>query len=185
MVYEKLQQARVMLQNKKLKKSGKNQYYDYFELADFLPAINEIFNELKLYSMFNLTREKAILRIVDTEAENQEVLFECPIIKAELKGCTAIQALGATITYLRRYLYMNALEIVESDYMDAKTVDELKKKDADIDIIEGLKALDTSEKAHKYFKEYEGKVYDKKKFKEIYTKVYLNLKKKEKENINE
>lgn len=182
MVYEKLQQARVMLQNKKLKKSGKNQYYDYYELADFMPAVNEIFNELKLHSIFNITKEKALLRIIDTEDTTQEILFECPIVKAELRNCTAIQAIGATMTYLRRYLYQNALEIIESDYLDAKTVDELKKEDSDIDIIEGLKALDTADKAHKYFKEYESKVYNKKKFKETYTKVYLNLKKKEKEN---
>lgn len=32
----------------------------------------------------------------------------------EVQGCTATQNVGAMHTYMRRYLYMNALEIVES-----------------------------------------------------------------------
>ena len=48
-VFEKLQKARVDLQKKELKKSGKNTYsnYDYFQLADFLPELNEIMDEKK------------------------------------------------------------------------------------------------------------------------------------------
>ena len=54
-VFEKLQQARVQLQNSKLKKSGKNAYagFSYFELADFIPTVNNIFNDLKLFSNFS------------------------------------------------------------------------------------------------------------------------------------
>jgi hypothetical protein len=35
---------RVSLQNLKLKKSGKNKFagFEYYELADFLPALNEL-----------------------------------------------------------------------------------------------------------------------------------------------
>ena len=44
-IYEKLQKARVDLQSKGIKKSGKNTFakYDYYELADFMPAVNSIF----------------------------------------------------------------------------------------------------------------------------------------------
>ena len=40
---------RVKLQNAKLKKSGKNKSagFDYFELADFLPKLNELMLEEK------------------------------------------------------------------------------------------------------------------------------------------
>ena len=46
-IYQKIQKARVELQNSKLKKSGKNDFskYEYFELGDFLPNINKICDE--------------------------------------------------------------------------------------------------------------------------------------------
>ena len=39
-VYRKLQEARIELQSKPLKKSGKNKFagFEYFELGDFLPT---------------------------------------------------------------------------------------------------------------------------------------------------
>jgi hypothetical protein len=41
--------------------------------------------------------------------------------KAELKGCHDVQNLGAVQTYLRRYLWTAAFEIVEHDALDATT----------------------------------------------------------------
>ena len=38
---------------------------------------------------------------------------------ASLKGCHDVQNLGAVQTYIRRYLYTNAFEIVESDALDS------------------------------------------------------------------
>ncbi len=174
MITNKLQQARIKLQQRKLKKSGKNQYYDYFELADFIPAVNEIFGELQVHSMFNITKEKAILRIIDTE-DNSEELFECPFVYAELRQCTKVQALGATITYLKRYLYMNALEIVESDFLDAKTNDDMKKEQQDIDILSGLEAIDTPENALAYYREYKSKVTNLERFETAYRIRYKKL----------
>jgi hypothetical protein len=40
---------------------------------------------------------------------------------AELKGCHAVQNLGAVQTYLRRYLWTTAFELVEHDALDATT----------------------------------------------------------------
>lgn len=174
MIEEKLQQARVKLQQKSLKKSGKNQYYDYFELADFIPAVNEIFAELKLHSVFNITREKAILRLIDIEDKTEE-LYECPFVPAELQKCTKVQALGATITYLKRYLYMNALEIVESDFLDAKTNDDIRKEEQEIDILQGLQATDTPDNALAYFREYKDKVTNLKRFEMAYKARYKVL----------
>ena len=41
-VFERLQNVRVELQQKEMKKSGKNKFSHnyYFELADFLPLVN-------------------------------------------------------------------------------------------------------------------------------------------------
>lgn len=182
MITSKLQQARVKLQQRSLKKSGKNQYYDYFELSDFIPSVNEIFTELQMHSMFNITKEKAILRIIDTEDSSEE-LYECPFIGAELRQCTKVQALGATITYLKRYLYMNALEIVESDFLDAKTNEDMAKEQQDLDILSGLEAVDTPENALSYYRKYKDKVANLNRFEMAYKSRYkiLNAKAKAKQ----
>lgn len=47
-IYAKLQNARVELQKRKIKKTGYNKYagFRYYELSDFLPNVNEIFQKL-------------------------------------------------------------------------------------------------------------------------------------------
>jgi hypothetical protein len=106
----------------KLKKSGYNPYakFNYYELSDFLPFVNEIFADLKLSDVLNVNKESASLKIINSENPNESVLFEIPISVSEMKGCTNTQALGAAITYAKRYLYQNALDIVENDVLDAK-----------------------------------------------------------------
>lgn len=118
-VLQKLQQARVMLQEKNLKKTGYNpfQKFNYFELSDFLPQVNNIFNELKLYSHFNLYKDKAKLVIICTET-NEQLQFTTPI--QQVKENAKMQDIGAIHTYSKRYLYYNALEIVENDLIDCK-----------------------------------------------------------------
>lgn len=121
-VYAKLQKARMMLQAAPLKKSGHNKFagYQYFELGDFLPTINQIFHELGLCSVVSFTKDYAELRIIDTD-NGGAITFSSPMADANLKGCHPIQNLGAVETYSRRYLYVTALEIVEHDALDATT----------------------------------------------------------------
>jgi hypothetical protein len=120
-VYAKLQQARIELQSSELKKSGNNKFagYNYFELSDFLPHINEIFHKLGLFSQISFTNDLATLTIVNTEKPDEQIVFTSPMAEANLKGCHPIQNLGAVETYNRRYLYVTALEIVEHDALDA------------------------------------------------------------------
>jgi hypothetical protein len=56
-VYRKLQLARVLLQNTRLNKSGKNKFagYEYFELGDFIPAIQVIFEDVGLCGVITYT----------------------------------------------------------------------------------------------------------------------------------
>ena len=128
MIYEKLQNCRVELQNLKLKKTGKNNYagFEYFELKDFLPTVNELFAKNKMFSNFSMDCNIAELEIIDCE-DKTSVKFTSPTAELELKGCNKIQALGGTHTYLKRYLYINALEIVEADLFDAVTGKEDEK----------------------------------------------------------
>tara|TARA_R110000868_G_scaffold338326_1_gene599062 strand:- start:261 stop:944 length:684 start_codon:yes stop_codon:yes gene_type:complete len=133
-VYKKLQQARLKLQSASLKKSGRNKFagYEYFELADFLPTIQNIFAEVGLCGTVSFGTELATLTIVDVDATEATqpnfVIFSSPMSTAELKGCHAIQNLGAVQTYLRRYLWVAAMEIVEHDSLDATTGKDDSKK---------------------------------------------------------
>lgn len=177
-VFEKLQAARVKLQNSKLKKSGKNGYsgFTYYELADFIPTVNSIFDELKLFSNFSIIDGVAYLTIINSEKTDEQTQFVMPTTKLELKGCTAIQALGGVNTYCKRYLYLNALEIVEADMLDAKAG--TLQENNDIDIIAGLETCDNIVNLNRYFKEYEKKVSDLPKFQKKYTEVAHILKQK-------
>ena len=120
-VYKKLQEARILLQNTSLKKSGRNKFagFEYFELGDFLPTIQNIFTKVGLCGTVSFGTELATLNIVDLDDASQSVSFTSPMSSAELKGCHAIQNLGAVQTYLRRYLWVVAMEIVEHDALDA------------------------------------------------------------------
>jgi hypothetical protein len=131
-VYKKLQQARMLLQGTKLSKSGKNKFagYEYFELGDFLPAIQKICNDVGLCGTVSFNHEMAYLQINDV-SDGTSIMFTSPMSSAALKGCHDVQNLGAVISYLRRYLWVNAFEIVEHDALDATTGSvEIDKKPA-------------------------------------------------------
>lgn len=125
-VYQKLQKARVKLQSVELKKSGYNSFanFKYFELGDFLSTVNTIFFELGLCSVFSIENNEAVMRIVDTE-HGGTIFFRSPVADAVSRvtidsgKSPAIQALGSQHTYLRRYLFINAMEITEHDSVDA------------------------------------------------------------------
>jgi hypothetical protein len=119
-VHKKLMDARILLQQAPLKKSGHNKFagYSYFELGDFLPTINQIFAKVGLCGVVSFDKELATLTITDTE-DNTEIKLTSPMAEANLKGCHPIQNLGAVETYTRRYLWVSAMEIVEHDALDS------------------------------------------------------------------
>jgi hypothetical protein len=118
-IYKKLQQARLNLVQSPLKKSGKNKFagYEYFELGDFIPTIHSIFNDVGLCGVVSFG-EFATLTVYETDGDGK-VEFATPIVHAENTKGQAIQNLGSTHTYLRRYLWLMAMEIVEHDGVDA------------------------------------------------------------------
>jgi len=120
MVHKKLMQARIALQNAPLKKSGHNKFagYSYFELGDFIPTINAIFNEIGLCGVVSYDAEIASLTITDVD-DGTNIIITSPMADANLKGCHPIQNLGAVETYTRRYLWVTAMEIVEHDALDS------------------------------------------------------------------
>jgi hypothetical protein len=114
--------ARLELQGRKLNKSGHNKFagYKYFELGDFLPTIQEIFAQQGLCGVVSYLPDVAVLTITDMD-DGTYIHINSPMSSAALKGCHEVQNLGAVQTYLRRYLWVTAMEIVEHDALDATT----------------------------------------------------------------
>jgi hypothetical protein len=127
-VHKKLQEARVKLQAMPLKKSGHNKFagYQYFELGDFLPQTQSIFNEIGLCGLVSYGSDLAILIITDID-DGSSVTITSPMSEANLKGCHPVQNLGAVETYQRRYLWVTAMEIVEHDALDSSPPVEKKE----------------------------------------------------------
>jgi hypothetical protein len=119
-IYKKLQEARVILHKTQLNKSGKNKFagFSYFELSDFIPQVTDIFNNVGLCGVVSFTQDTAYLTVHETEGDGF-ITFTSPLVMAENAKGQAIQSLGSTHTYFRRYLWLMAMEITENDAIDA------------------------------------------------------------------
>lgn len=127
-VYQKLIKAREQFLNADVQKTGKNMHlsFKYFELDDIVPTATRIFSEIGLVPIVNFTADVATMTVVNTDNPEDTVAFIAPfnqiapIVSNTGKQATnEMQALGSSITYMRRYLYMMALDICESDSIDA------------------------------------------------------------------
>lgn len=120
-VYQKLLKARAVFLGSDTKKSGKNMTlaFKYFELDDIVPVATKAFEEIGLISLVNFTADTATLTVLNTDNTEESIIFTAPMVELEgNKAVNPVQALGATITYYRRYLYMMALDICEPDSID-------------------------------------------------------------------
>ena len=128
-VFQKLLTARTMFLNSNTQKSGKNMQlcFNYFELDDIVPIATKIFNEVGLISVVSFTENSAMMQIIDIDNPDHFIPFTTPFTPLEpivsntgKKATNEMQALGSSITYMRRYLYMIALDICEPDEIDAR-----------------------------------------------------------------
>ena len=130
-VYQKLLIARDKFLDANVKKSGKNMKltYMYFELSDIVPIAVPIFTELGLLPLVTFDNEQATMTIVNTDKPDETIVFTSPMREIEVivssrtggEVTNAIQRLGSVETYQRRYLYMTALDVVESDSIEPMT----------------------------------------------------------------
>lgn len=127
-VYQKLIKAREQFLNADVQKTGKNMHlsFKYFELDDIVPPAIRIFSAIGLVPVVNFTADTGTMTIINTDNPEDTVSFVAPfnqiapIMSNTGKQATnEMQALGSSITYMRRYLYMMALDICESDTIDA------------------------------------------------------------------
>lgn len=122
-VFQKLNDARERFHQSKLNKSGHNKFagYKYFELSDFVVPALQIFKEVGLTSVIRFGKDMAEMCIVNVDKPDEIIVITSPMSTAALKGCHEVQNLGAVQTYIRRYLWVAALEIVEHDALDSTT----------------------------------------------------------------
>lgn len=137
---ESIIKIRVELQNSKIKKSGKNKFagFDYYELADFLPKLNDLMLRNGINDRFTIENGRAILTLIKNEESQTYEMpferFETPLVyKKDKSGnfmkdksgeyiqtpsMQDIQYLGALNTYYKRYLYLNAFGITDGEVID-------------------------------------------------------------------
>lgn len=119
-VYQKINKIKAALLAAGINKTGENKFsnFSYFELSEIMPVIIRESEKIGLCSLVSFTAEQATLRLIDCDtAEAVEVTS--PMSTAALKGCHNVQNLGAVQTYLRRYLYQAAFDIIVCDEIDS------------------------------------------------------------------
>lgn len=136
-IYLNLAKARIEVQKQCTKKSGRNKFagFDYFELKDFLTTATNELAKVGLVALFNIKQtvneqgiaiEQPTLTITDG---TNSIDFVSPSADVNVKGANDIQNLGSKHTYLKRYLYLNALELSEADGVDATIGNDKPKED--------------------------------------------------------
>lgn len=128
-VLERLANVRAELSTNGIGKGGKNSYsgYGYYQLEDFLPSLVQLEKKWGIVDIFNISQQMdvegkpmklAMMTFYNTDDWNDHITFNVDFVDAVVKGASAIQNYGATITYLKRYLYMMALDIAENDTVE-------------------------------------------------------------------
>lgn len=95
--------------------------------------MQNIFSEFGLCGVISFASDMATLTITDIDGGGQ-ITITSPMSTAALKGCHEVQQLGAVQTYLRRYLWVAALEIVEHDAVERIAASNKRSK-SDVPII--------------------------------------------------
>ncbi|MFR3182163.1 MAG: ERF family protein [Clostridia bacterium] len=149
-IYKKIQKVKKELSERELKKSGKNTFsgFEYYELGDFMPSIIELCDKYGLFTKIDFVDNKDIkyvdientyvkeevkvgevakLTIINIDNPEEIEVYTCDVKELSLKGANSIQNYGGVQTYLRRYLYMNAFDIVEADTFDNESFEKKKK----------------------------------------------------------
>lgn len=146
-LYGKLKQIKVELRKVINTKSGYNTHskFKYYQLEDFLPQVLEAFSRYNIYNEYSIDTdleiveertdfdgdgtphksvtkrpvEYAYLYLQDLDNTDDEMVYRLKTAEASVYGAAAIQNLGAKITYMKRYIYMSLLDIVEPDAVDS------------------------------------------------------------------
>lgn len=116
-IYERVQNCRLFMQEEGIKKLGKNTFakYDYYKLADLNTVMNKGLQKFRLCTHVQVTEQIAMLTIINVDKPSEEMLFTMPTVDAEMTKVTRIQNWGSTVSYLTRYLVLQAFQIGECE----------------------------------------------------------------------
>lgn len=130
-IYQKLQDIRKYISEQDIQKSGYNEYqkYAYYQLGDFMPYVIEACHKYGTTPIFNMDKDCAYLKVFDNDIITSKIDFEMPLANMVMQGANGMQNIGGMMTYSRRYLYMAAFEIEESDNFNAMEDAEQQEKD--------------------------------------------------------
>lgn len=116
-IKQKLQEARMLLKEENLTKSGRNSFLgnSYYQLTDIQPAITRVCNKVGICPVISFTAESASMTIMDFDTDNVITITTpmAEIVKDAKKS--VMQELMSYQTYARRSLYLSVFEIVEDD----------------------------------------------------------------------
>ena len=123
-IHQRVAQVKKDLMGVEIKKSGENKFagFKYHELSDFLSEIVKLNQTHGVNDTIRIdpTTQTAVLRLTSVDDKEDYTETVVPYVEAQMTSKTdPIQRMGATITYMRRYLYMTAYAIQENDTVDA------------------------------------------------------------------
>lgn len=128
---QKLQEARMLLKEMKLKPSGYNDFTKsaYFSLGDILPSITDVCNKVGICPMFSYTNEATTLTIYDNDSDDKfdvttpSIETEVKISKTGKEISSKMQALAGNQTSMRRILLISTFDIVSEEDDEIKGID--------------------------------------------------------------
>ena len=126
--------ARLQFLESNPKKSGRNEFqkFSYYELDDIVPTATRICNELGLYTEIDLGANLfgyATLTVINIDNADEKVYFRIKMPELNNENMNkALQETGSCQTYLRRYLYLQFLDIAQNDEVDSTDLSQSKQK---------------------------------------------------------
>ena len=120
-IYERLMIVRDEFAKVGIEKNGKNMQLTsrFFTLDDIVNNSRDLFHKNRILPIDEFTKEEASLILIDLDNLEERITFTIPM--REYMGnaaVTPVQAMGATVTYYRRYLYSLALDLAEKDELE-------------------------------------------------------------------
>ena len=152
-VHARMSAIKAELAKIEIKKSGNNTFagFKYHELQDFMVHINALNAKHGVNDLVEIDEEKKECRItlINVEDKDDFYIICVPYREAQMLGkggapsnVDMIQRMGSTITYNRRYLYMTAYNIVESDAVDSLEPTKTKPAQKSIPKVDFVKAVE-------------------------------------------
>lgn len=113
---QKLQEARMLLKEENITKSGKNSFtkVGYYTLQDILPPITRVCHKVGMTPLVTFDKEVATLTLYDWDSD-ETLTATSPMVEQKDSKMNEIQILGSLETYQRRYILQNVFDIVEED----------------------------------------------------------------------